>query len=52
MKSSRILATMAAVMCLSLPACNTHEEQPEVEHHKIVLTSPKIKDVIVTQPYV
>ena len=26
--------------------------QPHHEHHKIVVTSPKAKDVIITQPYV
>ena len=29
-----------------------HEEQPHEEHHKIVVTSPKAKDVIITQQYV
>ncbi|MDR3618689.1 MAG: efflux RND transporter periplasmic adaptor subunit [Paludisphaera borealis] len=29
-----------------------HEEQPHQEHHKIVVTTPKAKDVIVTQRYV
>ena len=29
-----------------------HEEQPHEEHRKIVATSPKAKDVIITQAYV
>ncbi len=29
-----------------------HEEQPHQEHQKIVVTSPKAKDVIITQQYV
>jgi len=30
----------------------THKEQPHQEHQKILVTSPKAKDVIVTEPYV
>ena len=29
-----------------------HEEEPHQEHHKIVVTSPQAKDVIITQQYV
>jgi membrane fusion protein, multidrug efflux system len=29
-----------------------HEEEPRQRHHKIVVTSPKAKDVIITQRYV
>ena len=29
-----------------------HEEEPHQEHHKIVVTSPEAKDVIITQQYV
>ena len=37
-----------------LPACllHTHAEQPDLEHHKIVVTSPMAKDVTITQQYV
>src|SRR5262245_11805108 len=52
MKISQILAIVLALISLSLPACNTHNDQPDVEHHKIVVTSPKAKDVIITQQYV
>ena len=31
---------------------HTHEEEPHLEPRKIVVTSPKAKDVIVTQQYV
>ncbi len=30
----------------------TQKEQPRQEHHKIVLTSPKVMDVVVTQRYI
>jgi membrane fusion protein (multidrug efflux system) len=53
MKVSPILAIILALISLSLPACdNTHAEQPDLEHHKIVVTSPKVKDVIITEQYV
>ena len=31
MKTSKILAIILALISLSLPACETHEEQPEVD---------------------
>jgi membrane fusion protein (multidrug efflux system) len=37
---------------LLLPGCHRHEEHAEAEHHKIVVTSPQLKDVIITQQYV
>lgn len=52
MKISQILTIILALISLSLPACNTHKDQPDLEHHKIVVTSPKAKDVTVTQQYV
>src|SRR4051812_20317265 len=52
MKTSPILTIVVALISLSIPACNTHEEQHEVEQHKIVVTSPKSQDVILTQQYV
>jgi membrane fusion protein, multidrug efflux system len=52
MKSSQILAVLLALISLSLPACQRHTEQPEAEHQKIIVTSPKAEDVIITQPYV
>lgn len=40
-------------MCLlALPACQKHEDHLHEEHHKIVATSPQVKDVVLTQQYV
>jgi membrane fusion protein, multidrug efflux system len=52
MKTSLIRALIPALICLSLPACHPQEEQGETEQQKIVVTSPKQKDVIITQRYV
>jgi membrane fusion protein (multidrug efflux system) len=52
MKISQILAIIVALISLSLPACGKHEDESEVEQHKIVVTSPKAKDIIITQQYV
>jgi membrane fusion protein (multidrug efflux system) len=53
MKVSSILALLLALTSLSLPACDASKaEEPTGEHHKIVLTSPLVKDVVLTQPYV
>lgn len=52
MKISPIMAVVGALMCLCLPACQTHPEQSEAGQHKIVVTSPKVKDVDITEPYV
>ncbi len=53
MKISRILAIIPGLISLSLPACSyTHAEQPDSEHHKIVVTSPMAKDVIITEEFV
>src|SRR5262245_20323908 len=51
MKVSPVQAIILVLISLSLPACNT-ESQPESEHHKIVVTSPKAQDVTITQQYV
>jgi membrane fusion protein (multidrug efflux system) len=52
MKSSQILVIILGLSSLSLPACQTNEDQPGLEEHKVVVTSPKAKDVIITQQYV
>jgi membrane fusion protein, multidrug efflux system len=52
MKISPILTILFALFCVSLPACHKHAEHGETAHHKIVVTSPKVKDVVLTQQYV
>jgi membrane fusion protein (multidrug efflux system) len=52
MRASSRLAIILALISLSLPACDIDKEKPRDEHHKLVVTSPKAKDVIITQPYV
>ncbi len=55
MKVSPTLAIILTLMSFSLPACHMDtegKEQSHQEHHKIVVTSPKAKDVVITQPYV
>jgi membrane fusion protein (multidrug efflux system) len=52
MKTSQILAIIVAPISLSLPACDTHADKRDLEHQKIVVTSPQAKDVIITQQYV
>jgi membrane fusion protein (multidrug efflux system) len=52
MKISQVLAATLALVSLSLPSCQTHEGRPESEAHKIVVTSPVAKDVVITQQYV
>lgn len=49
---SRILMVPAALVALSLPACKMKNDQAEAEHHKIVVTSPCARDVVLTQQYV
>jgi membrane fusion protein (multidrug efflux system) len=44
-----ILLTMIS---LSVPACHNHKEHGESGHNKIVVTSPKALDIIITQQYV
>ncbi len=53
MKVSPILIIILALISLSLPACQMHaEEPPHQEHNTIVVTSPEVKDVVITQQYV
>lgn len=55
-KVTPILVLVVGLAALSLPACarmNAEEKgEGHEEQHKIVLTSPEVKDVTVTQPYV
>jgi membrane fusion protein (multidrug efflux system) len=52
MKSSQIPVLLLALLSLSLPGCRSREAQAESEQHQIVITSPKIEDVVLTQQYV
>jgi membrane fusion protein (multidrug efflux system) len=45
-------AILLMLISLSLPACHEDKEQGHHEQHKIVVTVPKAKDVIITQSYV
>jgi membrane fusion protein (multidrug efflux system) len=53
MNVSPVLATLALI-ALSLPACEMHTKEKEEGHqeHKIAVTSPEARDVIITQQYV
>jgi membrane fusion protein, multidrug efflux system len=53
MKTSPVLAAALALASLSIPACHRHaEDHAHHGHHKIVATTPKVQDVVVTQQYV
>src|SRR5579884_2318846 len=53
MRASQMPVIGLAVVALALPACDTHEEKPESgEHQKVVVTTPKAKDVTITERYV
>lgn len=53
MKAAPILAFVLSSISIALPACQMHkEEHPHHEAHKLVVTSPKAKDVVITQQYV
>jgi len=53
--SRRLLAIVPAFLCLCLSACHQSHAEEKNEHHeqhKIVVTNPQVKDVVVTQQYV
>lgn len=53
MKLLPISVVPLSLIFLSLPACNPHkEESSREEQHKIIVTSPRSQDVVVTQQYV
>ncbi|MGC4007444.1 MAG: biotin/lipoyl-binding protein [Pirellulales bacterium] len=52
MKIPSSAACIAMLVILSLSACGRHEEEKHEEHHKVVVTNPIAKDVVVTQEYV
>jgi membrane fusion protein (multidrug efflux system) len=41
-----------ALLPIVFTSCHRHKEHAEHEHHKIVATSPMIRDVVLTQQYV
>ena len=53
MTVSGILGITVSLASLCLPACQRHQgESSDGDRHKIVVTSPEAKDVVVTQQYV
>lgn len=52
MRLSPIQASILALLFLSVPACHKIEEQHSEEKRELVLTSPGLKDVTVTEQYV
>jgi membrane fusion protein (multidrug efflux system) len=50
-KNSMRLTFLLALLSLSVTGCDTRRKAPLRMHHKIVATSPQIKDVTVTQQY-
>lgn len=51
MNHRSVCVSVLALLCLSLSACHKHEEHSE-HPRKVVVTTPKVKDVIITQQYV
>ncbi len=52
MKLTPTLPAALTLACLLAPACHKEEEHAHSEHHKIVLTSPQAKEIVLTQQYV
>lgn len=52
MKTASVRFILLALLSLSLPACHQKEDESEGEHRKIVVTTPKTEDVVITQQYV
>jgi membrane fusion protein (multidrug efflux system) len=52
MKLHPVLAILLALIPLSLSSCNRVTEAHQVEHHKIVATSPQVTAVTITERYV
>ena len=53
MKALKILIVIPALISLCLPACSMHGGgHPTEEQQKIVVTTPKLMDVVITQQYV
>jgi membrane fusion protein (multidrug efflux system) len=52
MKATLLPASVLSVICLSLSACSSHREEHHEEAHKIVATTPQLRPITLTQPYV
>lgn len=52
MKFRPIWAFALACGTLSLPACHPHKDEHQHEQHKVVVTTPVVKNVTIVQPYV
>lgn len=52
MNVSQFLLILLALVSLSLPACDTHEAHATESHHKVVVTEPVSRDVVLTEQYV
>jgi membrane fusion protein (multidrug efflux system) len=53
MKTATILLVVLGLSLLSLAGCQTQaQERPAEEQHKIVVTSPKVQEVVTSQQYV
>ena len=46
------VALALALISVSLPGCSSHREEHHHEAHKIVATSPQVRDVTITERYV
>ncbi|MBL8822722.1 MAG: efflux RND transporter periplasmic adaptor subunit [Planctomycetia bacterium] len=51
-RTSYCLWMLLGWLVLTLAGCNKHKEHSESVHHKVVVTTPKQMDVVVTQQYV
>jgi membrane fusion protein (multidrug efflux system) len=52
MKAFPILSILLASIPVTMPSCHSRKEQAHEEKHKVMVTSPKLKDVTITQKYV
>ncbi len=52
LKASPYVASCLGILVLSMSACSHTEGGHHEEHHKVIVTSPLVKDVVTTQQYV
>ncbi|MBX9654097.1 efflux RND transporter periplasmic adaptor subunit, partial [bacterium] len=52
MRVRLIQALLLPLVLIFLPACEHHEEHAHHEEHKVLVTSPKVEDVTITEEYV